>query len=107
VTTAFVERLQKESGYLAFQHEVDLKGQELLKSKQFGKDKQIHLVEVTKEKPQTKDNQEDANVRPEFNALHQILKQYKVNMLFKEMAEQSPCCIKFLQELLKTNTNLN
>jgi len=28
-------------------------------------------------------------------------------MSIKEMAEQSPCCIKFLQELLKTNVDLS
>jgi len=56
VTTAFVERLEKELEYLEFQHEMDLKGQELLKSKQVGKEKHIHLVEVTKEKPQTEEN---------------------------------------------------
>jgi len=61
VTSSFVEKLEKESGYLEFQQEVELKRQELLKSKQAG----------------------------------------------KETAEQSPCCIKFLQELLKINADLS
>jgi hypothetical protein len=75
----------------------------LQKSKEAAKDDQIHLVEVTEDKPQTEDKKEEKDVPPEFNALHQILKQYKVNMSIKKIAEQSPCCIKFLQGILKTN----
>jgi len=41
-----VEKLDKESGYLEFQKEVDRKRQELLKSKQAKKEEQIHSVEV-------------------------------------------------------------
>jgi uncharacterized glyoxalase superfamily protein PhnB len=78
VTSSFVEKLEKEPGYLEFQQEVDLKRQELQKSKQAGKEQQIHSVEVKREKLQTEDNQRDDNVPPEFNALHQILKQHKV-----------------------------
>ncbi|AES97709.1 hypothetical protein MTR_5g058690 [Medicago truncatula] len=44
---------------------------------------------------------------PELNALHQVLKQYKVIKPIKEMAEQSPCCIMFLQELLKKHVDLS
>lgn len=38
----------------------------------------------------------------EFKELHQILEKYQVHMPKEEMAKQSPCCINFLQELLKT-----
>ena len=95
VTSSFVEKLEKEPGYLEFQQEVDLKWQELLKSKQAVKKEQIHSVEVEREKPQTQEEQEDSNVPPELNVLHQILEQYKVVMPIKEMAEQSPCCVMF------------
>jgi len=86
VTSSFVEKLVKEPRYLIFQQEVDLKRQELLKSKQAGKEEQIHSVEMNKGKPQTKYKQKDENIPQEFNALHQILKQYQVNMPVKEMA---------------------
>jgi len=48
-----------------------------------------------------KHGSEDA--QPEYNALHHILNKYGIVMPIKEMGEQSPCCIKFLQELLKAN----
>jgi len=64
-------------------------------------------VEVNIEKPQTEDKQKAKNILPEFNALHQILKQYKVIIPIKEMAKQSPCCIKFLQEILKISADLS
>ena len=38
ITHSFVEKLEKEPGYLEFQQEVELKRHELLKSKQAGKD---------------------------------------------------------------------
>ena len=44
---------------------------------------------------------------PELNALHQILQQYKIVMHIKEMAEQRPCCIMFLQELLEKYVDLS
>jgi len=50
VTSSFVEKLEKEPEYLEFQQEVDRKRQELLKSKQVGKDEEIHSVEIEKEK---------------------------------------------------------
>jgi len=36
VTSSFVGKLEKEPGYLEFQQELDLKRQELMKSKQAG-----------------------------------------------------------------------
>ena len=107
VTSSFMEKLEKELGYLQFQQEVELRRQEFLKSKQGGKDEQIHLVEVNRETPQTEDHQKEENVPPELNVLHQILKQYKVIMPIKEMAKQSQCCIMFLQELLKIHVDLS
>jgi len=106
VTSSFVEKLEKEPGYLEFQ-QVDLRRQELLISIQAGKDEQIHSVELKRETHQTEDKQRDENVPPELNALHQILKKYKVIMPIKEMAKQSPCCIMFLQELLKKHVDLS
>jgi hypothetical protein len=67
----------------------------------------IHSVEIEREKPQTENKQEDKDVPPGYNALHFILKKYRVVMPIKEMTEQSPCCIKFLQELLKTDVDLS
>ena len=49
----------------------------------------------------------DENLPPELNALHQILKQYKVVMPIKKMSKQSPCCVMFLQELLKKHADLS
>ena len=96
-----MEKLDKESGYLEFQKEVDRKRQELLKSKHAGKNEQIHSIEVERKTSHIEDKQRDENVPLELNALHQILKKYKVVMPIKEMAEQIPCCIMFLKELLK------
>jgi len=107
VTSSFVEKLEKEPGYIEFQQEVDLKRQELLESKQVGKKEQIHSVEVERERLQSEDKQGDENVHPELNVLHEILKQYKVVMPIKEMVEQSPCCVMFLQELLKKHADLS
>jgi hypothetical protein len=83
VTSSFVEKLEKESGYI-------FKRQELLKSKQAGKEEHIHSVEVDKKRPQTEDKQKDEDVPPDYNALHYILKQCRVIMPIKKMAEQSP-----------------
>lgn len=107
MTSSFVEKLEKESGYLEFQQEVDLKRQELLKSKQAEKQEQIHSAEVDKERPQREDKQKDGDMPPKYNTLQYILKQYRVTMPIKEMADQSRCCIKFLQELLKINADLS
>jgi len=38
----------------------------------------------------------------DFKELHNILKRYRVKMPAKEMVEQNSCCIKFLEELMKT-----
>jgi len=38
------------------------------------------LVEVKREKPQAEDKQRDENLPPEFNALHQFLKQMLVGL---------------------------
>ena len=59
-----MEKLEKELGYLEFQQEIDLKRQELLKSKQAENDKEIHSVEVDVKEPQTRDKQEDKNIPP-------------------------------------------
>jgi len=55
VTSSFVEKLEKEPGYLKFQQEVYLKRHELLESKQVGKKEQIHSVVVEREKPRTEE----------------------------------------------------
>jgi hypothetical protein len=46
VTISFVEKLIKEPSYLEFHKEVDLKQQELQKSKPTGKEEQINAIEV-------------------------------------------------------------
>jgi len=65
VTSSFVEKLETDPEYLEFQQEVDLRQQELLKSKQAGKDDHIHSVEVERETPQTEDKKKDEDVPPE------------------------------------------
>jgi len=64
-------------------------------------------MEVERETPRTEGKQRDENVPPEYNVLHHILKQYKVIMPIKKMVEQSPCCIMFFQELLKTRVDIS
>jgi len=46
VSTSFVEKLEKELGYLEFQKGVDLKRQELQKSKPIRKEEHINVIEV-------------------------------------------------------------
>lgn len=97
-----MEKLENELGYLEFQQEVDIKQQELQKSKLVEKDEHINMIEVTEETRQAEVKQAKKEVVEEFKELHKILEKYRVKIPIKEMAEQSPYCIKFLQKLLKT-----
>lgn len=81
---------------------MDIKQQELQKSKLVEKDEHINMIEVTEETRQAEVKQAKKEVVEEFKELHKILEKYRVKIPIKEMAEQSPYCIKFLQKLLKT-----
>jgi hypothetical protein len=102
VTTSFVEKLEKEPGYLEFLKEVDLKRHELQKSKPTRKDEQINDIEVGEDTHQEEIKQAKKKVDEKFKELHQILEKYQVHMTVEEMAKQGPCNINFLEELLKT-----
>jgi len=97
VTGSFVKNLEKESGYLKFQKEVDREPQELLKSKQAGKDEQIHSVEVERETHLEENKQGNENLPPELNSLHQILKKYKVACLSRKWPNKAHVALCFFK----------
>jgi len=90
MTTSFGEKLQKEPGYLDFQKGVDLKRQELQKSKPTRKEEHINSIEVGEDTREAEIKQAKEEVAENFKELHQILEKYQVHMPVEEMAKQSP-----------------